>query len=107
MPNNPWVVARRKALKDLKAKDTQKSVQDLMTINEVAKYLNFKPRTIHNWVQKNLIPHYRLGRKTIRFDMETIDEWLETKRQGDALQRSKIFKTDDLIVNIQSKQELL
>ena len=53
---------------------------NLMTIDEVAEYLKFKPRTINDWVQKNLIPHYRLGRKTIRFDIETIDEWLETKR---------------------------
>ena len=59
-----------------------KHADKLVTIEEVAKYLNFKPRTITKWVQDKTIPHYRLSRKTIRFDLNVIDSWLETKRNG-------------------------
>ena len=52
----------------------------LLTVSEIAKYLNFKPRTIYKWVQEKSIPHYRLSTKVVRFDLATIDAWLETKR---------------------------
>jgi len=54
--------------------------RNLLTVPEIAKYLNFKPRTIYKWVQEKSIPHYRLSKKTIRFDLDIIDAWIEDSR---------------------------
>ena len=47
---------------------------DIMTIEEVAKYLRLKPQTIYTWAQKNKIPAAKLG-KEWRFKKSIIDAW--------------------------------
>jgi len=46
--------------------------------------LNINDRTIYSWVQKEMIPHYRIGgsRGMVRFDYPTIDKWIESKKNG-------------------------
>ena len=54
----------------------------LIDIKELAKYLTIKHRTIYQYVQKGVIPHYRIGggsKAIIRFDYNQIDKWLETQ----------------------------
>ncbi|MCG8701281.1 MAG: helix-turn-helix domain-containing protein, partial [Bacteroidales bacterium] len=47
---------------------------DIMTLEEVAKYLKLKPQTIYTWAQKNKIPAAKLG-KEWRFRKTVIDKW--------------------------------
>lgn len=52
--------------------------EQLMTIEEVAKYLRVKRRTIYDWVKKKKIPAV----KTVgqwRFKRSKLDAWLESK----------------------------
>ena len=52
--------------------------QQLLTIDEVAKYLRVKRRTIYEWLKKGKIPAI----KTVgqwRFKKEKIDAWLDGK----------------------------
>ncbi|OGX38646.1 MAG: hypothetical protein A3D87_03175 [Omnitrophica WOR_2 bacterium RIFCSPHIGHO2_02_FULL_50_17] len=54
--------------------------QELMTIDEVARYLRVKRRTIYEWLKKGKIPAI----KTVgqwRFKKEKIDTWLDGKQQ--------------------------
>lgn len=46
-----------------------------MTINQFAEYISVDPQTIHNWMVKGLIPHYRFfdDRKIIRIDPEIVN----------------------------------
>ena len=51
--------------------------EEIMTIEEVAKYLRVKKRTIYDWVKNGKIPAV----KTVgqwRFKREKIDKWLES-----------------------------
>jgi len=48
----------------------------LLTIAEVAAYLNIKQKTLYAKVESGEIPHYRIGR-LIRFRLNEIDKWLE------------------------------
>lgn len=51
---------------------------ELLTIDEVAKYLRVQRRTIYEWVKKGKIPAI----KTVgqwRFKKERIDAWLDGK----------------------------
>ena len=47
---------------------------DIMTLEEVAKYLRLKPQTIYTWAQEKKIPGAKLG-KEWRFKKSIIDEW--------------------------------
>lgn len=49
-------------------------MDDIMTLEEVAKYLKLKPQTIYTWAQKNKIPAAKLG-KEWRFRKTVIDKW--------------------------------
>jgi len=49
-------------------------MDDIMTIEEVAKYLKMKPQTIYTWAQNGKIPAAKLG-KEWRFKKSLIDEW--------------------------------
>ena len=49
-------------------------MDDIMTLEEVAKYLRLKPQTIYTWAQNNKIPAAKLG-KEWRFRKSIIDKW--------------------------------
>jgi excisionase family DNA binding protein len=50
--------------------------KDLMTVEEVARYLQLKPQTIYKWAQEKRIPAVKLG-KEWRFRKRILDEWLD------------------------------
>jgi excisionase family DNA binding protein len=49
-------------------------MEDIMTLEEVAKYLKVKPQTIYTWAQDGKIPAAKLG-KEWRFRKSMIDKW--------------------------------
>jgi len=49
---------------------------EIMTLEEVAKYLRLKPQTIYSWAQNNKIPAAKLG-KEWRFRKSIIDKWFD------------------------------
>jgi PTS system nitrogen regulatory IIA component len=49
-------------------------MEDIMTLEEVAKYLKLKPQTIYTWAQDGKIPAAKLG-KEWRFRRSVIDKW--------------------------------
>ena len=53
-------------------------MDNIMTLEEVAKYLKMKPQTIYTWAQKGNIPAAKLG-KEWRFRKDLIDEWLNQR----------------------------
>ncbi|MCC7263699.1 MAG: helix-turn-helix domain-containing protein [Candidatus Latescibacteria bacterium] len=54
----------------------------LMTMQEVAEYLQCSLSTIRRWVVRGKVPHYRMG-KLVRFRRAELDRWLEACREGD------------------------
>ena len=51
-------------------------MREIMTVEEVAKYLKMKPQTIYSWAQKGIIPAAKIG-KEWRFRRDIIDAWFE------------------------------
>ena len=49
-------------------------MNEIMTVEEVAKYLKMKPQTIYGWAQKGIIPAAKIG-KEWRFRKDIIDAW--------------------------------
>ena len=57
----------------------QEQQRKLLTISEVADYLNIKQKTIYAKTEAGEIPCYRIG-GLIRFRLDEIDKWLESCR---------------------------
>lgn len=49
-------------------------MEEILTLEEVAKYLKVKPQTIYNWAQNGKIPAAKIG-KEWRFRKSVIDKW--------------------------------
>lgn len=49
--------------------------QRLMTLDEVADYLQLSPKTVYRMVQAKKVPCFRLGRQW-RFRRDQLDQWL-------------------------------
>ena len=47
---------------------------EIMTLEEVAKYLKLTPQTIYTWAQEKKIPAAKLG-KEWRFKRSIVDAW--------------------------------
>jgi excisionase family DNA binding protein len=50
---------------------------DIMTLEEVARYLKVKPQTVYKWAQESHIPGTKLS-KEWRFRKSILDEWIDT-----------------------------
>lgn len=48
----------------------------LFTVESIASKLQVSELTVYRWVKGGLIPHIRLGKGSIRFEEETIREWI-------------------------------
>jgi excisionase family DNA binding protein len=61
----------------------------LASYPDAARYVGVDVRTIRNWVRDGVVPAYRLGTKTVRVDLNEVDEALcqpivPTAKAGDA-----------------------
>lgn len=56
----------------------QTNTQELLTIEELSRFLKFSRGTIYNKVHKREIPFCKVG-GALRFDRATIVEWIEAK----------------------------
>jgi excisionase family DNA binding protein len=60
----------------------------LMTVEEVAEYLNLHPLTVRRLARENKIPFFKLGRQW-RAKRELLDEWIEQKSMQNVETNSK------------------
>ncbi len=64
------------------------NTDQLMTLSDVAGYLQIKERTIYLWAQQDKIPSFKLG-NTWRFKREDIDLWIEERKRETPRTRAK------------------
>ncbi len=46
-----------------------------LTVKELSEIFKFKKSTVYLWVERGVIPHYKIGR-LVRFKSEEVEEWL-------------------------------
>lgn len=62
----------------------------LLTVDQVAEWLQVKPRTIYQWVHEGYIPVIKLG-SLVRFDQESVGAWVKKRElPGRAKQRIEV-----------------
>jgi excisionase family DNA binding protein len=59
----------------------------LMTVDEIADYLQVKPSTIYQWTHQGYIPHVKLGNR-VRFRLSQVDRWVERRSKNGRAFRS-------------------
>lgn len=52
--------------------------QRLLTLKEIAEYLQVKESTIYQWTHQGYIPYLKLGNQ-LRFRLAKIEEWLDKR----------------------------
>ncbi len=62
--------------------------KQMMIVGEVAAYLRCSPSTVHRFVRRGQIPHYRFGR-LVRFRQSEIEHWLSLHHEGPLLLRGR------------------
>ena len=66
-------------------------MQKLLTVEEIAEYLQVKPSTIYQWTHQGFIPHVKLGNR-VRFRLSQVDRWIERRENnGRTLKRLQIL----------------
>ena len=60
----------------------RKHTSRLMSVDELAEYLNLGKQTIYNWLQQKKISGIKIG-KVWRFDRKYIDKWLKRFSEGE------------------------
>jgi len=66
-------------------------MEKLLTVVEIAQYLQVQPSTIYQWTHQGYIPHIKLG-NFVRFRVSQVDRWLENKtNNGRSTWKVKVF----------------
>lgn len=68
-----------KKIDELKKDKNDEFNNELMTITEVAAYINFQKTSVYGLVKKRKIPHIKASGK-LNFSKSDIDKWLDTKK---------------------------
>ena len=68
---------------------------ELMTVEELSRYLRVTKRTIYRLIDKGAVPAVKVGRKW-RFDREAVDNWLHAEKEEGKL-RILVVDDDELI----------
>ena len=87
---------------------TKPEENDIITIDELAKYLRIGKRTIYTMVQNNEIPSMRIGQQ-YRFEMDVIKKWLKNqyndKPEIETSEKIKVLIVDDNLEVLQLMKE--
>jgi len=57
--------------------------EKLLTVEDLAAYLQVSTKTVYRMIRRSQLPCYRLGNRW-RFRKEEVDKWLESERGGPA-----------------------
>jgi excisionase family DNA binding protein len=55
------------------------NLPELLTVEQVAEYLEVKPRRMRELISKNEIEYVRIGAKTVRITQEAVMDFIEKK----------------------------
>jgi excisionase family DNA binding protein len=64
---------------------------EMFTVQEVAQQMKVSERTVRNWIEKEGLPAFPIGKRGYRVAKADLDVWVEARKQA----RQSPEKTDD------------
>ena len=64
-------------------------MEKLKTVKEIAKWLNLSEWRVYDLVKQGILPAIHLGRKQLRFDPNSLENWIKA---GGSVQHSEKIK---------------
>lgn len=52
-----------------------------LTMEEVGNLIGLDRSTIYNWKRQGLLPHYKIGKRAVRFKLAEVLQWMETQKR--------------------------
>lgn len=62
-----------------RSRPSQFTGEPLMTLSDVAEYLQIAQRTVYQWAQHDQMPSFKIG-NVWRFKRSDIDSWIEERK---------------------------
>ncbi len=66
-------------------------MQEILTLQEVAKYLKIAEKTLYAYAQKGIVPGIRIG-SAWRFRKDDIEKWLDVERKKTEASSKDVLK---------------
>jgi excisionase family DNA binding protein len=55
---------------------------DIYTVQEVAQQMKVSERTVRNWIEKEGLPAFPIGKRGYRVSKVDLDAWVEARKQS-------------------------
>jgi excisionase family DNA binding protein len=65
----------------LRIKEVSMAEERFLTMEEVGNLIGLDRSTIYNWKRQGLLPHYKIGKRAVRFKLTEILQWLGTQKK--------------------------
>jgi excisionase family DNA binding protein len=82
----------------------KQTTKKLVEAAAVAERLGVTRDTVHEYVKQGLIPHVRLNTRTIRFEPEAIERWIEAATSGPAVHATK---TEEVRISVVEREAIM
>jgi len=66
---------------DQKWSGPQSPPESMVNVKAAAAFLGISPSNVYAWVERDQVPHYRIG-CSIKFRLSELDEWLKRFHNG-------------------------
>lgn len=75
-------------------------MDEIMTIEEVAKYLKVTKKTIYYLIYQKSLPTVKLGSRLLRFRKSDIDRWLDVKANVKSFDKNEDEKVKAILAKL-------
>lgn len=65
----------------LRIKEVSMAEERFLTMEEVGNLIGLDRSTIYNWKRQGLLPHYKIGKRAVRFKLAEVLQWMETQKR--------------------------
>lgn len=64
----------------MQTKDTTSTLDRLLTKEDVAGLFQVTTRAVDNWMKEGVLPYFKIGRRTVRFNMADVKQAIASRR---------------------------
>ena len=68
---------------------------ELMTVRQFAERTGYKRKTVYNLIRAGKLPAFRLSKKAIRFRVEDVERWIDSRRRCEVYAQKGVKLIDD------------